>query len=336
MESETVEGVLALIEQRPADAALHQRLGRLLNAAGRWDEAREAFERSLELDPTDAFTHLYLGNWYYREGDYPAALARFSRAVELLPGEGVAHWCQADAYLELGQYAAAQRAYETAVRVDPANEEARGRLAEWHQRRGGTAKKTRRMIRQAYDNDQAATVVLLAARYLRTHPNDLDVIDRYADMLYQMTRYDEAVAVYLDAVERFQAKRWALFNKLGNLHRYRGDFATAERWFEKGVEENPGEASSYILLGAVQARQGKLTEAEETHRRATGCARGHIDEAHHNLGLVLRGQGRLTEAADSFRRAIALCPDYTEALEALQDVESALALSAEGDATSPA
>ena len=50
-----------------------------------------------------------------------------------------------------------------------------------------------------------------------------------------------------------------------------------------------------ISTWRYQARQGKLVQAEATHRRATQCSHGQIDEAYHNLGLVLRGQGRLGE-----------------------------------------
>jgi Flp pilus assembly protein TadD len=64
MDSDTVEGVLALIDEQPDDAESHQRLGKAYSAAGRYEEARTAYERSLELDPTDPFTHFYLGNWY--------------------------------------------------------------------------------------------------------------------------------------------------------------------------------------------------------------------------------------------------------------------------------
>ena len=99
--------------------------------------------------------------------------------------------------------------------------------------------------------------------------------------------------------------------------------------YQKAIDEDPDEAGSYIFLGAVQARQGKLELAEQTHRRATQCPSGLIDEAYHNLGLVLRGQGRLAEAAECFRKAIELCPDYPDAIEALQDVESAMTLSRE-------
>lgn len=328
MEPKTVEDVLALIAKRPADAELYQQLGLLYAKADRREEARAAYERSLELDPKDAFTHLFLGTWFSGSQMYPEALARFQNASELMPDQAVAFWCVGDAYRAQGIYHLAQQSYETAVQVAPDDEQARGKLAGWHECRTGITDKTYGMIGMAYRNDQAATTVLLASRWLEAHPDDLGVIHDYAEMLYQMTHYDEAIRVCLDAIERFEDDRWGLYIKMGQLHRYRGDFAVAELWYQKAIDENPDEAGSYIFLGAVQAVQGKLMQAEVTHRRAIQCPDGLIDEAYHNLGLVLRGQGRFAEAADCFRKAIELCPEYPHAIEALQDVEAALTLTA--------
>jgi tetratricopeptide (TPR) repeat protein len=325
MEPETIEDVLALIRERPADAELFQQLGRLYTKAGRVEDARQAYERSLELDPNDPFTHLYLGNWFYARQMYPEALARFQQAAEIAPREAVAYSCQGDVYRAQGRHELAQEAYEKAVRLAPDNERSREKLAALHE------DQRRSRAREAFRKDQPATTVLLASRWLRGHPDDLWVIHDYATMLYRMARYDEAIRVYLDAIERFEEWRWGTYNQLGHLYDYRGGLAQAELWYQKAIDERPDEATSYIFLGAVQARQGKLRQAEETHRRATQCREGQTDEAFLNLGLVLRGQGRLGEAAECFRKAIELCPKYPEAVEALQDVEAALALSTDDE-----
>ncbi|QEL14570.1 tetratricopeptide repeat protein [Limnoglobus roseus] len=332
MASETIADTLALIRERPTDAELYQQLGKLYFRAGEIDEAREAYERSLELDPDDPFGHLYLGNYFYANGQHQEALNCFRRGTELDPDAAIGHSLQGDAFKKLGQFDQAAEAYETAVRVEPDNVTVIRKLAEWR----GYEKETlsshgREAIRLAMHKDQAATTVALASRWLQTHPDDLTVIYDYAEMLYHMARYDEAIRVYRDAIDRFPTKRWALYNQMGHLHRYRGELAISEQWYQKAIAEDTDEAASFIFQGAVQARQGKLQQAEETHRRATQCPEGCIDEAYLNLGLVLRGQGRLSEAAASFRKALELCPKYPDALEALQDVESALRLSSDGE-----
>jgi tetratricopeptide (TPR) repeat protein len=193
---------------------------------------------------------------------------------------------------------------------------------------------TRDAIRSASLNGDAATCVFLAGRWLRDHPDDLDVIHDFATMLYKLMRYDEAMRVYLDAIERFPDSRWGLYNQVGRLHDFRGDYSIAELWYRKAIAEDPDESASYIFLGATQAQQGKLTDAEATFRRAVECAGWRLDEAHHKLGMVLRGQGRLSEAAEQFRTAIELDPKYTDAIELLRDVERAIALQAEAEPVS--
>ncbi len=143
-------------------------------------------------------------------------------------------------------------------------------------------------------------------------------------MLYEMTHYEEAMSVYDDAIERFLDHRWGIFNQLGHLHDYRGALAEAETSYKQAIEEDPEEAASYIFLGAVQARQGKLKEAEDSHRLATQCPEGFIHEAYYNLGFVLRGQGRLADAQACFEKAIEISDEYNDAIEALNDVMAAI------------
>ena len=68
---------------------------------------------------------------------------------------------------------------------------------------------TREMVRTASRNDQAATTVLLAARWLESHPDDLGILLDYAEMLFQMTRYEDAIRLYLNALEKAEGNRRA-------------------------------------------------------------------------------------------------------------------------------
>ena len=175
-------------------------------------------------------------------------------------------------------------------------------------------------IQNANRRDQVATCVTLSKIWLSQHPDDIWVVHMLAESLYQMARYEESLQVYNEALVRFPDHQWGIFNQIGHLYRYRGDLDLAASWYERAIEDDDDEASSYIFLGAVRARQGKLDEAESIHRKATTCTNGLIEEAFHNLGLVLRGQMKLSEAAECFRRAIEIDPGYTDAIEALEDV----------------
>jgi tetratricopeptide (TPR) repeat protein len=187
---------------------------------------------------------------------------------------------------------------------------------------------TRELVEAAFRRNHAATAVALASRWLKHHPEDIWTLFKYAEFLYSMARYDEATHVYEGALATFPDQRWAIFNQLGRMCDYRGQLSEAEQWFRKAVEIEPDEVCAYIFLGSCQARQGKVKDAEATLRAATTWT-GHslLHEAYHNLGLVLRGQGRLNDAAECFQNAIGARPGCSEAVEALSDVNAAIALS---------
>ena len=56
-------------------------LGSLLSAAGRFDEARAAFDRAIERDPALAGAHEALGWLLYRHGEHDAAIDSFTQAI---------------------------------------------------------------------------------------------------------------------------------------------------------------------------------------------------------------------------------------------------------------
>src|SRR5262245_58928380 len=96
---------------------------------------------------------------------------------------------------------------------------------------------TRESVRAASRGGQAATTVLLAPLWLREHPDDLGILLDHAEMLYSLTRYDEAVRVYRDVLERFPAPnvQGAVSAQLGHLYRYRGDLLQAEHWYRQVI-----------------------------------------------------------------------------------------------------
>ena len=145
-------------------------------------------------------------------------------------------------------------------------------------------------------------------------------------VLTDLARYEEAEQALKQAIRLCPKKPELAFNNMGHLYRERGDYVQAAKWYRKAIAADPHDATSYIFFGAILAKQGRLHESEETHRTATKCPKGCIDEAFLNLGLVLRSQERFEEAAKCFREAIRLTPDYRDARQALRDTTRCLKL----------
>lgn len=71
------------VEREPAQASLHEALGRAYFASARPGLARRAFQRALELDPTDAYAHFGVGRCFEREGRLPDAAKHLKLACAL-------------------------------------------------------------------------------------------------------------------------------------------------------------------------------------------------------------------------------------------------------------
>ncbi|MFN7139271.1 MAG: tetratricopeptide repeat protein [Limisphaerales bacterium] len=127
----TIATLLKRIEAAPRDAELHQELGLSYRKKGLMEEAKVAYERSLELDPFDPWTHLYLGNWYFTMDQYREAVECFNCAARLMPQIAIAFVSLGHAYAALGFDALATQNYRHALDVDPDDKTAKRNWQRW-------------------------------------------------------------------------------------------------------------------------------------------------------------------------------------------------------------
>jgi tetratricopeptide (TPR) repeat protein len=123
-----------LINKRPDDAELFQRLGKLHRKLGMSDEARVAWEESLRLDLCDIWTHHFLGNRYFEREEFVFAIERFDYACSLMPECYMPYICLGDSMEKQGLWDLADANYRRAVEVEPDNETAQWNLKAWRAR----------------------------------------------------------------------------------------------------------------------------------------------------------------------------------------------------------
>jgi len=178
----------------------------------------------------------------------------------------------------------------------------------------------------AWNAGHRASLCELATRYTKNYPDNVWGWVTLSDSLVHFANYKAAHAAMTRAdklappnIRRHICVQW------GHLYNESCDLKKAEKWYRRAVELKPT-TTGLTFLGAVLAKQGRLSEAKQCHRRAVRLATDPVDEAYYNLGLIFRAEGRYTKALECFKMAIKIDPDYTYAKEAHKDVSRALKL----------
>ena len=103
------------------------------------EQAKEVYERVLELDPEHIDAHVNLGRVLHEEGAPAAAEQHYRRALELDPEHDTAAFNLGVALEDLGRLRDAIEAYLRALELDPQNADAHFNLAGLYERRGEKA-----------------------------------------------------------------------------------------------------------------------------------------------------------------------------------------------------
>ena len=276
-------------------------LGLFLKADGKYNEAIEKFQASLELlkkagdRANEATARHNLGNTYEAKGDYPAAQDCYRQAVIIEQ--------------ELGD-----KANEADTLLDLAGVLAR-------QRQSGPALDTYRSA-------------LAIERELGDRGMEAYALNGIGDLYKSLDQYDKATETYLQAVnirEDVYPNSNGLadtFANLADVYKAQGKYLDAEGPLRRVLEireRNQGASSAAAVLAinnlaAVLNSEGKFTEAEPLYRQAIaiqeklfGANDARLAGPLSNLAGLYADQGQYAEAEPLYRRALKLLPEATEA-----------------------
>jgi Flp pilus assembly protein TadD len=128
----------------------------------------------------------------------------------------------------------------------------------------------------------------------------------------------------------------------GLRHHQAGQFAEAERIYQRVLTINPHHPDALHLLGMIAYQTGRNEAAAEFIRSAIAI-KADAASYHSNLGNVLQSQGKLAEAGACYQRALVLKPDLIEThlnlgniFKARGDVDSSVACYRRALALNPA
>ncbi|PYX73489.1 MAG: hypothetical protein DMG78_08855 [Acidobacteria bacterium] len=206
---------------------------------GRYDEALSLAKKHELTLPNDKDLPLIAGNVYVRNHDLQAALQNFTRAVELDPKMATGYVNRGFVWNDLKQAAKASKDFQTALKLQPDYGEAHlglayanlqlhrpkpalkqleaaqktlGKSRPWHLARAEA-------FRQEVDYPHAAAEYRTA---LAEDANDVTTQLAYADVLFRMGQYSEAIAALNDALKLAPSEP-VIYALMAQVHAKQGD-----------------------------------------------------------------------------------------------------------------
>lgn len=168
---------------------------------------------------------------------------------------------------------------------------------------------------------QWANNILLYENGLKSAPKNLIVEDNLANEFTNIGRYDQAIPLYLDTLQR-NPQFWSANYNLGYAYYRAGKFSEAEKYLNRAIQIDDRDADQFIFLARAQMEQGDLEQAGQNVERA--IQRGPQSPGFHFvLAKILEERGEREQAIAECKSEMLNHPENKLAESELQRLESA-------------
>lgn len=167
---------------------------------------------------------------------------------------------------------------------------------------------------------QWANNILLYENGLKSAPKNLIVEDNLANEFTNIGRYDRAIPLYLDVLQR-NPQFWSANYNLGYAYYRSGKFSEAETYLNRAIQIDDQDADQFIFLARAQMEQGRLEEAGQNVERA--LQRGPQSPGFHFvLAKILEARGEREQAIAEYKSEMLNHPENNLAKSELQRLQS--------------
>ncbi|HVO96540.1 MAG TPA: tetratricopeptide repeat protein [Bryobacteraceae bacterium] len=238
--------------------------------------------------------YMEAGKKLVAQKDYRAAVLQFRNASQAMPKSAEPYYQAGMAYLALQDWANAVPSLRHALALDPKHTGAQLAMAQLR-----TATADQSTVEQA---EKELTELLTTA------PDNPDVLTTLAIADWKLAKPEEAEEHLQEAFEKFPNNLAAAVG-LAKVKMAKGDFAAAEEILKKTAALTPPNAEAVSLLGAFYAIRKNDAEAEAQFRRALQINPKSTSALFNSAALQVR-QGKKDQAEQTYQQISALDSQY--------------------------
>jgi tetratricopeptide (TPR) repeat protein len=260
-------------KQKPLHPGILLFLGNIYTKMGRYNQAIQAYQESLELDDRNPEALNNIGIVYRLEDNLPAAVGALERAKELAPERADIWYNLANVYKQMDEPEEAETYYRKAIEIAPAFSRAYNNLGNLYENRGdhwAAEELYNHGLRQdpnnptlrynlgiSYQAEERIPEAIESYRQaLKARPNWVDGMNNLGILLEKTGKYDEAARVLGNALE-LDAENPKLNNNYAVVLSVQGRHSEALDYLNRAVAKDPSYSRASINLGT------ELEELEE-------------------------------------------------------------------------
>ena len=278
----------SILENEPNFPEVHYFLALAYLAGGQSNLAQKSALKALTLDPEHIDAELLLADIYYKKQEYDLSLEYAQRIIEKEPENYRAHLIAGNLYLAQKKFKEALVKFATVRQLSPDLISPIYSMALTYELSGQTSKASA-LYRQILEQDA----------------NILDAATRYALLLQQEKKHDEAKNLFTTlTVQNPESSKHHQI--LGDIYWNTGELENAEKHYKKAIELQPTSTSSYFRLKDVYEktgnREGILLALQEciTNNPSFLPAYTELARSHELQGATQQAQNLLEKAVTSY------------------------------------
>jgi tetratricopeptide (TPR) repeat protein len=327
----------AVVTHAPDNPVAHFNLGRAHAARYEYEQARQSFEKAIQLRPDYVMARLALAQLEVQVRDYDAALKtaqqiltidhnninakliesasmmgqrKFGESRVLLDQMTKTNPGSPDVYFQMGvmslaenKFKEAEEAFQKSYQLDP--NKARGLLG---------------MVETDMAQNKADDAMHLLQTELDKNPNRADVRLALSNTAVRAGKYDMAIQEYeklLNSMDKNSRMRGDVYLRIGETYRRKGDLNGAIVNLQKARESQPENSIVMATLALVLDQAGRWTEAKQVYEAVLKLDVNNAVALNNLAYLMAEHNGDLDDALSKAQRAKQLLPDMTEVSDTL-------------------
>lgn len=223
-----LEYLLKAVEINDEDPAVHNALGLVYVDLEKWEEAIEAYDKSLEIDAGYFYTYANVASLYHKRGDYERAINEISTALAL--NDQIPHFfiIKGDIEMSMDQLDTSIETFSEAIMRWSSYPDAYYKRGEAYLLQGKYLKAINDF---AYARDSGITEAILGMGY------SYQGLEQYEDAI-------EAFALYLESIERVDLR--AMY-EIGVSYYQLEDYTQSITAFDELLEFEPEDTEALLI-----------------------------------------------------------------------------------------